>query len=162
MSKELARAVVENAAGYIGVHELAKNRGPEIDEWLTRVGLDPTKGAYPWCAAFAWCMVDDACKSLEIETPIRSSARVVTMWQRVPSRLVSLMPRVGSLFFHATDPADQHSAGHCGVVTGVGGDHFLSIEGNTNGLGSREGDRVARNMRRFDYANLGYVDLERV
>jgi hypothetical protein len=162
MSKELARTVCEIATGYIGVREMTKNRGPEIDGWLLRVGLDPTRGAYPWCAAFAWCMLDDACKKLEIQTPIRSSARVVTMWQRSPSRLVSLMPRAGSLFFHATDPKDLESTGHCGIVTGVAGDHFVSVEGNTNDEGSREGDQVARKIRRFAYANLGYVDLERV
>ena len=162
MSKELARKVCETAAGYIGVRELAKNRGPEIDAWLLRVGLDPTKGAYPWCAAFAWCMLDDACQEMEIQTPIRSSARVLTMWQRVPSRLVSLMPRVGSIFFHATDPKDMSSTGHCGIVTSVAGDHWVGIEGNTNGEGSREGDQVARQIRRFSYCNLGFADLERV
>lgn len=163
MSLELAQKLVEVASGYLGVKEIAKNRGPEIDAWLLRVGLDPEKvGGHPWCAAAAWCWLDDACKALFVRNPVLRSARVMTLWRKTPSNLVSLMPRVGSIFCHATRPDDIESPGHCGIVMGVGGDHIATIEANTNEAGDREGDCVARKLRRLDYVNLGYIDVERI
>lgn len=161
MSVELARTVLEIAEFRLGIKEVMRNRGPEIDEWLRRVGLDPLRHEYPWCAAFLWCVVDDAASRLRIPNPLPRGAKVMSMWRRSPSRLVSLMPRPGSAFFHATRPNDPESSGHCGFVTGVTGTGIDTIEGNTNAEGSREGDRVARQTRPFAYVNLGYVDLER-
>lgn len=161
MSLELAQTVLEIAARRIGIREVGRNRGPEIDEWLYRVGLDPERGAYPWCAAFAWCVLDDACRRLRVPNPVLRSARVVTLWRRTPSRLVALMPRPGSIYCHADRPTDIESNGHCGIVQDVAGDHIVGIEGNTNAAGEREGDQVATHIRRFDWVNLGYIDLER-
>lgn len=162
MSRALAEKVVEIATGYLGVKETAKNRGPEVDAWLLRVGLDPEKGAYPWCAAFAWSVLDDACRKLEMRNPVLRSARVVTLWRKTPAHLVSMMPRRGSIYCHATRPADPESSGHCGIVESVAGDHIVGLEGNTNAAGEREGNRVARHIRRFDWVTLGYIDVERI
>ena len=55
----LLSAVVREARSQVGVMEqpLGSNRGPQVDQYLLRVGLNPTAGSYPWCAAFVdWCV----------------------------------------------------------------------------------------------------------
>jgi hypothetical protein len=57
-----------------------------------------------------------------------------------------------------------HGLGHCGIVEDLVGDgSIITIEGNTNAEGSREGDRVARhqwNPREGKRGRLyGYIDL---
>jgi surface antigen len=60
-----------------------------------------------------------------------------------------------------------HGLGHVGIVEAVVGDGtIVTVEGNTNAEGSREGDRVARHRwapalgRRG--ALRGYIDLGRL
>ena len=46
------------ASSQIGVKEqpLGSNRGPQVDQYLESVGLNPEEGSFPWCAAFLyWC-----------------------------------------------------------------------------------------------------------
>lgn len=59
--------ILRQADSHWGVVEATPNSGPEIDGWLHRVGLVPGQ---PWCAAFAWCCIDDACKQLGLTNPI--------------------------------------------------------------------------------------------
>jgi lysozyme family protein len=59
----LAARVLEIAAAEVGVREvpLGSNRGPRVDEYIRSVGLDPTKGSYPWCMCFLyWCFREAA------------------------------------------------------------------------------------------------------
>jgi hypothetical protein len=52
-------------------------------------------------------------------------------YQPEPGDIVSFLPKLS----------------HIGIVTGTDGNDVLTIEGNTNSAGSREGDRVARKRR---------------
>jgi hypothetical protein len=52
---------------------------------------------------------------------------------------------------------DSHS--HTGVVCQVVDSGIVTVEGNTNASGSREGDSVvAGKLRTWDYVQLGYID----
>ena len=48
--------------------------------------------------------------------------------------------------------------GHVGIVVEIGPTSLITIEGNTNGEGGREGDRVALRTRRIGEIDLGYFD----
>lgn len=52
-------AALDHAKKWVGVkeHPAGSNRGPQIDQWQKR-----TNGVtgYPWCAAFVYCMFQDA------------------------------------------------------------------------------------------------------
>lgn len=126
---------LEHAAAHLGVIETTgPNRGPLIDRWLRRMGLDPEHGppqGYPWCAAFVCCMVLDA------GWRVKPSAGVRRLWEKnadlitdttqegdLVLRLVSGHTHV-EIFSHVTD-----------------GGRWITIGGNTNAAGSREGNAV--------------------
>jgi hypothetical protein len=114
------------------------NRGPEIDDWNTRVG-NPLRS--PWCAAFAWCMGNDVFKG---RWPVVRSGgcQDIYRWaQRL--RLLTVTPAPGDLglLYHAELRRYAHvfyvKAGpHASTA---GGATIETIEGNTNTDGSREG-----------------------
>jgi hypothetical protein len=149
--------IVEEARKWVRTREIGHNDGPEVAEWLHRVKRQPGNA---WCAAFAWCMLDDACKKLGIENtfpPIAgawlmlNTAKQKKAWTKIPGQ--------GFIFGidHGTNSQGAR-IGHVGIVTGVFDDHITSIEGNTNQKGSREGDGVYEKERRLSEITLGYFD----
>ena len=134
----------------IGVRERSGNNdGVKVEEYLKYVGL---KRGNPWCAAFVcWSLAQAG-----IENP-RSGwspdlfpvAKVC--WQR--SSGVQLSTRksgssapcrgdVFGIFF----PSKNRIA-HVGFVDSWGDKYVITVEGNTNEAGSREGDGVYRKRR---------------
>lgn len=153
----LTQQIIIEAHKHIGVKESAHNSGPEIDKWLARVHCAP--GA-PWCAAFAWCMLDDACAALGMPNPLFPTAGVFTLIGRARvARAWSAEPGPGFIFAidHGIGPDGQH-LGHCGIVCEVEAMHLVTIEGNTNEAGSREGNAVVLKTRRIEEPTLGYLD----
>jgi hypothetical protein len=67
------------AVSQIGVMEQppGSNRGPEVDRYLTAVGLDPTRGSFPWCAAFVFSCFDEAARALGRTNPVIRTAGVL-------------------------------------------------------------------------------------
>lgn len=131
---------VDTAASYVGVRErTGRNDGEEVERFLAHVGLAP---GYAWCAAFVSYCLDRG----GADSPPRSA------W--CPSLMgggVAIDPRGGGLA-----PGDvfgvYHGAkgrvAHVGFIEGVEGDWVVTIEGNTNRGGGREGDGVYRRRRR--------------
>lgn len=139
------------AATQVGVRETGRNSGPEVDAYLSSVGLGP---GFSWCAAFVhWCFVTGAA-SVQQPNPCPHTAGAL--------RLLALCP--AKWHFDEPEGADVfvidhgHGLGHVGFVEGVNPDGTLrTVEGNTNGGGSREGDGVYRRTRRPDEINRGYL-----
>lgn len=154
----LTDRIVHEAAKHIGVKEVGRNDGPEVREWLRRVNRFPPA---PWCAAFAWCMLDDACKALGIRHPIEPVAGVHLFAQLAKEKHAwTDVPGPGFIFFidHGRD-AHGYRLGHCGIVIELHANGTLStIEGNTNEAGGREGDCVAVKTRMESEITLGYLD----
>lgn len=128
------KAVVGRAISAIGIAEIAPNRGPEIDEWLRRCGLDPEKAAYPWCAAFAsWCLSAPGCKPVAL-------ARVADLVQAYP-RVTYDLALPGDLGYILR----SDGTGHVWVLSGFGTDQersTMQVEGN-NGNAVRCTTRTA-------------------
>ena len=89
-------------------------------------------------------------------------------WARSHGRLVK-NPQPGDVFFMLR----TNGTGHTGIVESVNADGTITtIEGNTNGRGSRLGDRVARRVRTIGSNNgninggfmrpIGHIDPEDV
>jgi hypothetical protein len=148
----LTQQVIAEAHKYIGVKEVGHNSGPHIDEWLRRVRQEP--GA-PWCAAFAWCMFDDAIKALGMTNPFRGSASVFTLFERAHQQH-AWWPQPSPGFLFGIDHGEGKA--HCGIVLEVDGDELATIEGNTNAAGSREGNAVEVKRRKVAVCTLGYID----
>jgi peptidoglycan hydrolase-like protein with peptidoglycan-binding domain len=160
--------VLRIAISQDGVRETlgSPNRGPEVDEYLRAAGYDPEKGSYSWCMSFVyWCHLQ-ASQTLRLSNPCPHTGGVLDAWAKVPghTRLAAAdaynnpgLIEPGSIFF--VDHGNQK--GHCGIVKVSMGPVVLTVEGNTNAAGSREGDGVYQKQRRVKDINLGFVDFSR-
>lgn len=148
---DITAKALEIAATFIGVRETKRNRGPEVDAFLYDVGLDPTKGDYPWCCAFLFSCFKRASLDLRVPNPMPKIAAVMRLWSQTPQWQRGL-PAPGAIAIF--DHGGGH--GHCGIVQSVGA-QVVNIEGNTNDQGSREGDGVYRKLRRPSDIT-GYID----
>lgn len=140
---------------------LGSNRGPRVDEYLRSVGLDPSKGSWPWCAAFTYWCFREAISDIMVPLPTRippKTAGVIDHWNKAPIRIVSSSaPAPGAFFFID----EGHGLGHMGIVEAVETSiHLITIEGNTNEDGSRNGVGVFRRKRNVKEINKGYILYE--
>jgi peptidoglycan hydrolase-like protein with peptidoglycan-binding domain len=158
-------AALETALSQEGVRETSRNRGPEVDQYITRVGLNPD-GAYSWCQAFVYWCYDEAARKAQTADPCVKTAGVLDHWAKSPpatriyaERAVDdpTLLRPGAIFIV------DHGAGkgHTGIVTRIFDGQIGTIEGNTNAAGSREGDGVYRKVRTIASINVGFIDYGR-
>ena len=160
--------VLEVAAAENGVREdpaLGQNRGARVDEYIRSTHLDPAGNpphGYPWCACFVyWCFAR-AADILGQSNPCWRTASVLVHWDKTSGRKI-----------FAADVGRDHSLvlpgmifcksynheSHTGIVCQVADSGIVTIEGNTNVAGSREGDSVeAGKLRPWDYVKLGFID----
>jgi hypothetical protein len=139
---------VDVMMAYLGVRETGgPNRGPWIDECLRFVGLDPAgpdapHGGYAWCcAALVWCAHKGG-----VDLP--RTALVAHLWRGVADRRIDTI-EPGCGFVHLL-PGGVH--GHTGFVLRDNRDgDVMTLSGNTNGSGSRNGDRVGIVMHPKSY-----------
>lgn len=151
LATEITDRALAWAISQIGVKEdpPGSNRGPAVDGYLRRVGLDPEQGNYPWCAAFVcWCIWQGCADLGRGWPPLVPSASVKNLLERNASHVLE-RPEPGCIFIHLQP--DGH--GHTGFVEAVHDDGgFDSVEGNSNAAGSRTGGSVVRLKRPAGYA----------
>ncbi len=170
-SSPLLAAVLEFAATQIGVMEdpLGSNRGPEVDEYIRSVGLDPA-GHFAWCVAFMFFCFENAASRLGRANPMVKTAGVIDHWNKARTRGI---PRItaseaeqtpslvkpGHIFVIRTSAIH----GHSGFIERVNGGKLVTIEGNTNEGGGREGIGVfRRTARKIVSINKGFIDYNGV
>ena len=139
MRDEFRRELLRIAAATVGVVELSHNSGPEIDDWLAYAHAKPGD---PWCASWVATMHHYAANAVNSINPCPRSATVITMWDLTLPECRRPVPYPGCVYF--LDHGGH--TGHAGIIETVspGGTVMSEVSGNTNGAGSREGDRVAR------------------
>lgn len=127
------------------------NQGKAIRKYKEHTELNPDD-AWPWCAAFVSFVVAEA------------DERSETISLPVPPRLARAFDfedwgQKRALVFYPDDAHYQPAAGdivvfnfsHVGIVeVPVINGKVISIDGNTNEVGSREGDGVYRKKRAID------------
>jgi hypothetical protein len=135
--------IISFAKSTIGIKEATgRNDGKEVEEILKSVGLE--KSGAPWCAAYVVWVGDSALG--RDRNPYPRSAwspdfvRNPT-WNRGRGRLPTEASTFGVYF------QSLKRVGHTGLVEKVSGDFAITIEGNTNNGGSRDGDGVYRRRR---------------
>lgn len=160
--------VLEIAAAENGNREdpaVGQNRGPKVDEYIRSTHLDPAANpphGYPWCMCFVyWCFVS-AAQALGRSNPCWRTASVLSHWDKTAGRKIYTVDAArnhglvqpGMIFCKTYD----HES-HTGLVCQVTDSGIVTIEGNTNVEGSREGDSVvAGKLRPWDYVKLGFID----
>ena len=134
--------------------EGGNNRGSRVAEYLRSTGLSE---GYAWCAAFVkW-----------VYTQHSIDTRGANAWS--PSwfpdgrliyrrdRRANGQPQPGDVF--GLYYANLKRIGHVGIVHQWGDDWVITVEGNTNEGGSREGDGVfkKKRLKRQIYAVSDYI-----
>jgi hypothetical protein len=141
------------------------NTGPEVDKYLQSVGLGP---GYAWCAAFVYWTFEKAATTLNVLNPVIKTAGVLDHWNKAGrARIRRLLPddvqedfsliKPGLIFVMRLEGND----GHTGIVEGFRDDRLITIEGNTNISGGREGVGVfRRTSRKLSDINKGFISYE--
>lgn len=120
----------------IGVKEVGVNRGLQVEEYLQTTGLD---GGYAWCAAFvAWVYTQNKVSNPNSawSPAYFSSSKIV--WQSNGVQIRNPLPGdVFGIYF-----ISKKRIAHVGFVHRFSPTITITVEGNTNDDGSREGDGV--------------------
>ncbi len=158
------------AATQVGVmeHPPGSNRGPQVDEYLKSVGLDPEDDSYPWCAAFVYWTFQQAAAQVSVENRCIRTPGVLDHWNKAGrARITRLSPgdvqddfsllKPGLIFVIST----EEGKGHMGIVEDFRDDRLVTIEGNTNLPGDREGVGVfRRTSRKLSDINKGFISYD--
>jgi hypothetical protein len=165
----LAKAAIDFAITQIGVMEkpLGSNRGLEVDGYLRAAGLDPAGGNFPWCVAFTHFCYKQAAENVGLQNPHIKTAGVLDHWNKAGTKPTVVrvtndkavadpgLVKPGSLFIIDLGQGE----GHSGMVIDVANGRLVTIEGNTNDNGSRNGIGVfQRDARKISKINKGFID----
>ena len=168
VDEPLLEAALERAAEEIGVLEVppGSNRGPRVDTYLRCVGIDPDAGSFAWCAAFVYFCFNEASQKGGRRNPLVKTAGVLEHWNRAEQRGARRIKaaeaqarpeliKPGQIFVMDFG----RGAGHTGVVRALRNGKLVTIEGNTNDGGAREGIGVfERAGRTIGSINKGFLD----
>ena len=150
---KLSESLAKIAAAEIGVEEVdGTNCGPRVNEYKSATNLPPLE-SWPWCAAFVcWC-VRGAMKLASVnecatfKRPTTAGAWDFENWSK----------RQDNTTQTKREPANDIKAGdivifrfsHIGIAASAPtlNGFVETIEGNTDGQGSREGGAVLKKVR---------------
>lgn len=149
----LAEKIVELASKEIGTEEIdGTNCGPRVNEYKAATWL-PHDKPWPWCAAFVCWLVREALKATGIkETPTFKRPRTagawdLENWSRAQDKTThTRKPHSGDI-----QPGDilTFTFSHTGIAISApdSNGYVMTIEGNTDAAGSREGGGVFEKRR---------------
>ena len=142
--------MVNLARAEIGVSEIdGSNCGPRVDVYKAATWLDPDKG-WPWCAAFICWLVREAIDGEDIlfKRPRTAGAWDFENWAKQQSGKGVELRKPTNEDIKAGDIV-VFTFSHIGLaVKDVDSSGYVTtIEGNTNGAGSREGGSVLEKRR---------------
>lgn len=153
---KLAQKITELARFELGTEEVnSSNCGPRVNEYKAATNLPPAE-SWPWCAAFVCWLVREAMKatgtkeSATFKRPRTAGAWAFENWSLAQGSETSTKKphrndiQAGDIvvFKFSHIGIAESAPDKSGIVT--------TIEGNTDGAGSREGGAVLRKRRRVD------------
>jgi hypothetical protein len=146
----VSEKMVNLARGEIGVSEVdGSNCGPMVDVYKAATWLDPDKG-WPWCAAFICWLVREAIEGEDIsfKRPQTAGAWDFENWARKQVSKGVELRKPTNEDIKAGDIV-VFTFSHIGLaVKDIDSSGYVTtIEGNTNGSGSREGGSVLEKKR---------------
>jgi hypothetical protein len=162
-------SVVAIARNYIGKKEKPGNSGFEDTAFEADMLNEGWQRGWAWCAVFAKMVLKKAypLKAKDIDLYFSPGA-VNTFGKCVNSPFpITPVPVVGCVvIWQDYDDGNKSWQGHVGIVSEViSATQFKSIEGNTSGEGSRNGDRVFEHTRSTDFKKdglnvIGFIRIE--
>jgi hypothetical protein len=159
-NRSLGSLVVARARQHLKQHPRevgGQNMGPWVRLYTGgRQGPD-----WPWCAAFVSFILKQACRDKGVRPPIQTSVSCDTLAANARAKGIFLSERdlqqpsqvgAGSVFLNRRTPTDWT---HTGIAVKAAKDVFVTIEGNTNDDGHREGYEVCERVR--GYARKDFI-----
>jgi len=142
--------MVSLAREEIGVSEVdGSNCGPRVDEYKAATWLDADKG-WPWCAAFICWLVREAIEGEDVKfkRPRTAGAWDFENWAKQQSANGVELRKPTNEDIKAGDIV-VFTFSHIGLAVkdADSSGYVVTIEGNTNGAGSREGGSVLEKKR---------------
>jgi CHAP domain len=151
---KLSQRLVELAKKEVGVEEIGgTNCGPRVNEYKAATWLPPDQ-AWPWCAAFIdWlvmrAMEEESGRKFTFERPRTAGAWDMENWsmKQDGSTWTKLNPQASDI---APGDIVIFTFSHVGLAIGTPEKGMVeTIEGNTDGNGSRDGGGVWRKQRKL-------------
>ncbi len=157
---ELRTKLVKVAESQVGVREkTGNNDGPEIRMYLRETGLSE---GYPYCAAgLTWCH-----NQLGIPNPESAWSpdwfKTNVVYRKHQPRMTAFESRPGQVAGFYSESKKRVS--HVALIERESRLHFYTIEFNTNGAGSDEGQGVRRLIRQKNsvYVIADYVGYKEI
>ena len=141
-NNSLVEKVAKIYTNEIGVRELTgKNDGIDVEQYLSSVNL---KQGAAWCAAFvSWCFIRAEINAVKSGWCPNWFQINVIYTRGENNNKVPKKADVFGIYFH-----EKERIAHVGFIDEWGeGSFCITVEGNTNDAGSREGDGVYRKRR---------------
>ena len=154
---ELAQQTLKRAWESLGVEETSPNWSGWIRYYLAFVNIFQPA---PWCASWMVFKLHQAATDLGIKSKYPKTGYVQSIynWAEKNGYLLS-KPVIGCVFFVWHPELDRYA--HIGFVKSVSkdGKRFVTIEGNSNTTGGREGTKVASNTRTYNSRNHKFAQI---
>lgn len=150
--------IIRYAESYLWVREITPNRSPEIDSMNIAVGA-PLGSS--WCASYvSWVYNHFNIINPNSAWSPNFGLKNDCIWQYKQLNTVKLKPGDCVTFYYS----NLGRIGHVGIITNVYDDYVITVEGNTNGAGSREGSGVFKKKRSLDniYRVTRYTKIKKV
>jgi len=150
------------ALSFLDERELAGNSGfknPKFEELMKRTGWQKGQA---WCAYFVELVWEQSGQNAELFSG--STVKTFENFKKADPFRIHSNPCVGDVVIWQNYRKGKPKwTGHAGIVVAVQGGQIVTVEGNTNSSGGREGIEVALKIRNLDFTNnnglriLGFI-----
>ncbi len=165
--------IVSFAVEYIGQEEIKGNMGFKDEQFNKYMKDTGFKKGHAWCAYFAeLCYIQgyqdfDTSKLMDVAKYFSAGAvRTYRNFSKAEGWTVDKKPEAGCVVIWqkwVKGKPHPKGYGHAAIVVEVFDDHIITVEGNTNKAGGREGIGVFEKKRKFNFEStsglrmLGFI-----
>lgn len=142
----IVEQIIAVAKGYIGQQEVQPNLSFKDPSFLAKMKARGWQVGQPWCGYFAkQCWVEAYAENVELLSKVKSllnggALSTLENCRADKTFMVNMTPAPGAICIFVEGHGPN---GHAAIVTAAEDINFLTVEGNTNTDGSRDGYEVA-------------------